>query len=223
MHISHKQEAFSLAYVRAVAAAASASNLPARLAPPWRVMTATTDLLRVLKPQQVATWLCANGWTLVKSQPEHTSTWRKASAAEGDFVVDLPLNTAFRDYVRRMSEIVDTLVVSSGKPAASVLAEVREGARLLRATGATPDFEVEGAVVRLDSTNPAAGGVAIVAGQVDGHARKLRIPMEATDYALAIRAHQDGLLLRCEGELIRQGTGFQLQRVRHVAVVADDD
>lgn len=100
---------------------------------------------------------------------------------------------------------------------------LREGARLLRATGSTPDFELEGAVVRLDSNNPGAGGVAVIAGQVDGQPRKVRVPMDTTDYALAIRAHEEGQLLRCEGELVRQGRRFQLDRVRHVDVVIDEE
>lgn len=377
-------------------------------------MTVPTDVLRAVEPRQAAAWLRANGWELVDTRPEHTATWRKAAGAEGDFVVELPLDVTFRDYARRVGEIVDTLVVASGKPAAWLLEEVRastfdiirlrstgpsvgqgrvpvelgtrlfgltrelllaaacsahdprpvyrtrkpaeameflrrvklaapaegsfvvtvhapvppglqpalmdgmeelpferratltlasaataarhvaelagldggadpflegtaagisanlcdalagfvdgdemtgldlqfawaasrlvpagtplsvhvgsdlspilrEGARLLRATGSTPDFELEGAVVRLESDDPGAGGVAVVAGQVDGQPRKVRVPMESTDYAEAIRAHQDGQLLRCEGELVRQGRRFQLDRVRHVAVVVDED
>jgi hypothetical protein len=100
---------------------------------------------------------------------------------------------------------------------------LREGARLLRATGSTPDFELEGAVVRLDSDNAEAGGVAAIAGQVDGQPRKVRVPMEAIDYSKAIQAHKEGHLLRCEGELARQGRSFLLDRVRHVAVVVDED
>jgi len=100
---------------------------------------------------------------------------------------------------------------------------LREGARLLRASGSTPDFELEGAVVRLDSDSAEAGGVAVIAGQIDGQPRKVRVQMDATDYASAIRAHEQGQLLRCEGELVRQGRRFQIERVRHVTMVVDDD
>ena len=377
-------------------------------------MSIPADVLRAVEPRQAAAWLRANGWELVDTRPEHTATWKKDAGDEGEFLVDLPLDPAFRDYVRRIAEIVDTLVVASGKPAGWVLAEVRsstfdiirlrstgpsvgagrvpldlgtrlftsarelllaaacsahdprpvyrtrkpgeamdflrrvkfappeegsfivtvhapvppglqpalmdgmeevpyerrstlmlatataaarraaeratlgegaqpfiegtasgvsanlcdalasfvdgdettrldvqfawaasrqvpegtpttvhigddlspilrEGARLLRASGSTPDFELEGAVVRLQSDDPEQGGVAVVAGQVDGKPRKVRVPMGPADYAVAIQAHGDGQLLTCEGELSRQGRSFALDRVRHVAVVADDE
>jgi hypothetical protein len=377
-------------------------------------MTVPVDALRSLEPRQAAAWLRANGWELVDTRPEHTATWRKAAGVEGDFLIELPLDATFRDYARRMGEVLDTLVVATGKPPAWLLEELRastfdiirlrstgpgvghgrvpvelgarlfgltrelllaaacsahdprpvyrtrkpaeatdflrrvklaapesgsfivtvhapvppglqaalmegmeelpferratltlasattaarqaaeraglgggadlflngtaagisanlcdalagfvdgdettgldlqfawaasrlvpagtpvavhvgsdlspilrEGARLLRATGSTPDFELEGAVVGLDSDNANAGGVAVIAGQVDGQPRKVRAPMDARDYGLAIRAHREGQLLRCEGELVRQGRRFQLDRVRHVAVVVDED
>ena len=81
----------------------------------------------------------------------------------------------------------------------------------------------------LDTT---AGGVAVIAGQIDDKPRKVLVPMNAADYMLAIRAHEEGQFLRCEGELVRkgpegtrakkQGQRFHLERVRHVAVVLDD-
>lgn len=377
-------------------------------------MTIPTDVLRALEPRQLAAWLRANGWTLVATRPEHTATWSKPADADGDYVVELPLDPSFRDYPRRISEIVDTLVVATRKPAYWVLQEVRatmfdvirlratgpnvgqgrvpvevgtrlfgftrelllaaacsavdprpvyrarkpveameflrrvklgapeegsfvvtvyapvppgiqvalsdevdgvpferratltlatgtmaarqaaeqvglggspelflkggaagvsanlcdalagfvdgesvteldlqfawassrqvaagtttavrvgadlspilrESAKWLRARSSTPDFELEGAVVRLESDDAEAGGVAVVAGQVDGQPRKVRVAMAAPDYALAIRAHKEGQLLRCEGELSRNGRGFQLERVWHVAVVVDPD
>jgi hypothetical protein len=100
---------------------------------------------------------------------------------------------------------------------------LREGARLLRASGTTPDFELEGTMVKLESEDAAAGGVAVIAGQVDGRPRRVRVPMTAADYTSAIRAHQQYRLVHCEGELVRQGRGFQLERARHVALVEDED
>ncbi|MCB9658465.1 MAG: hypothetical protein H6726_12525 [Sandaracinaceae bacterium] len=377
-------------------------------------MTIPTDMLAAVEPRQAAAWLRANGWELVDVLPDRAATWRKNAGAEGEYVVELPLSTSFRDYARRMREVLDTLVIATGKPAAWVLGEVRastfdiirlrstgpgvgqgrvpvelgarlfgltrdlvlaaacsahdprpvyrtrrppeameflrrvklgppeegsfvvtvhapvppalqpmlfdehgevpferratltlasatmaaraaaeragqgggaeglldgaalgisanlcdalagfvdgdettaldlqfawaasrlvpagtptalhvgsdlspilrEGARLLRARGSTPDFELEGAVVRLDSDNLEAGGVVVIAGQVDGQPRKVHVPMDAADYRQAIRAHDEGRFLRCEGELGRQGRRFQIDRVRHVAVVVDDE
>jgi hypothetical protein len=99
---------------------------------------------------------------------------------------------------------------------------LREGARLLRVTDATPDFEIAGAVLRLESGDPAVGGTAVIVGQVDGRPRRVRVPMGPEDYARAIAAHETGQILRCEGELVRRGRNFELDHVRHVTEVLDD-
>lgn len=376
-------------------------------------MTLAADVLRSVAPQDVAAWLRANHWKLVATQPERTATWCKAADAEGEFLIDLPLDTRFRDYARRMGEIFDTLAVVSRRSPSRVLEEVRastsdiirfrstgpgvregrvpvdlgtrlfalsrdlllaaacsardpravyrtrkpgeaveflrrvqlaapeegsfvvavhapippglpsarnerddeppferratlmlatavattrdmaemaqmfgsaetllhgaasgvsanlcdalagfvdgteatgldlefawattrpvpagtptsvhvgaeisqilrEGARLLRVNDAMPDFEVEGAVSRLESDDAAVGGTAVIVGHVDGRPRKVRVPMGPEDYARAIAAHENGQILRCEGELVRRGRNFELDRVRHVTEVFDD-
>ncbi|MGE0144330.1 MAG: hypothetical protein AB7I19_12255 [Planctomycetota bacterium] len=98
-----------------------------------------------------------------------------------------------------------------------------EAARLLRASVDIPDFEIVGVVLRLESDAPEQGGTVVIVGQVDGQQRRVRVPMGAHDYAVAIRAHGDGNLLRCEGDLVRSGRSFQLERVRHVEPVIEQD
>jgi hypothetical protein len=88
-------------------------------------MTVPVEALRSLEPRQAAAWLRANGWELVHTRPEHTATWRKAAGVEGDFLIELPLDVTFRDYARRMGEVLDTLVVATGKPPAWLLEELR--------------------------------------------------------------------------------------------------
>jgi len=374
-------------------------------------MTISSEVLRAVEPRQAAAWMRANGWSLVDTRPEHTARYQKPAGAEGEFEVTLPLDPAFRDYTRRVREVIETLAVASGRPSAWVLAELRastfdivrlratgpgigpgrvpvetgtrlfaqtrelllaaacaaheprpvyrtrrpteatdflrrvklaapeegsfivtiyapvppglgfddaegqevpferrattmlatasaaarraaesaglgggaqpfldgaalgvsanlcealaglvdgeetsridlmfawassrpapagaptsvhvgsdlasllqEGARLLRATATTPDYPLEGIVVRLESDNPEAGGVAVVTGQIDGQARKVQVAMNREDYSLAIGAHERQDFLRCEGELRRQGGRFILERVRHVEVVGE--
>jgi len=100
---------------------------------------------------------------------------------------------------------------------------LRQGAQLLRLRGNTPDFEVEGPVVKLESDNPTQGGIAVVRCVIDGAPRKVRIRMPQPDYGMAIQAHDQYRLLRCEGELSQAGAQFQLERVRHVVLVADEE
>lgn len=103
---------------------------------------------------------------------------------------------------------------------------LREGARLMRTLptrAPEEDFELEGIVVRLKSEDPEEGGVATVAAHVEGQSRRVQVPMGPEDYKLAIQAHEERQLLRCEGELLRVGGKLQLERVRHVTLIQDDD
>ncbi len=102
-------------------------------------------------------------------------------------------------------------------------AVLKEAARQLRATAPTPDFALEGFVVRLESDSPAQGGTAVVAVVVDGRPLKVRVGMRAEDYNKAIAAHQDSNLIRCEGELTRVAKSYVLESVRHVEVVVVPD
>ncbi len=89
-------------------------------------MTASSDNLRSVEPRQVAAWLRANGWGLVDKEAERNATYKKATPDQRDFFyIDLPLNPEFRDYTRRMSELLETLVVATGKSPPWLLAEVR--------------------------------------------------------------------------------------------------
>ncbi|MCB9794609.1 MAG: hypothetical protein H6741_17980 [Alphaproteobacteria bacterium] len=377
-------------------------------------MTTLAEQLRAVEPRQVAAWLRAQGWSLVEAWPERLAVYEKPAGDEGSFVAELPLDTAFRDYARRMGEVLEVLAVASGRPAAQVLTELRastydvlrlratgpgvgaglvpvelgtrlfsltrelllaaacaaheprpvyrtrkpteateflsrvklaapeagsfivtvhapvppalqtslvegaedtpferratlmlaraasaareaaqraslgagadpfvngtasgisanllealagfvdgqdatgldlgftwaasrpapegtpsalhlgadlapllqEGARVLRARAPRPDFELEGIVVRLDSEAPEQGGQVVVTGQIDGQARKVAVAMGAEDYALAITAHRAQQFLRCEGELVRSGRRYHLERVRHVTLVEDEE
>ncbi|MBX3249998.1 MAG: hypothetical protein KF901_22665 [Myxococcales bacterium] len=99
----------------------------------------------------------------------------------------------------------------------------REAARVLRATGPSPDFELEGAVVQLDSADLDQGGAITVLGAVDGRPRRVKVQVERDDYRLALRAHEERVLFRCEGELVKRGTRFELDRARHAQLVSVDD
>lgn len=374
----------------------------------------TPETLRSLEPRQLAAWLRADGWDLVATQAERSATYRKPAPDGDEYVVDVPLDSGFRDYARRVREILDTLRVTSGRPLDWIVEEVRastvdiirlrstgpsvgagrvpmdlasrlfehtrelflaaacaahdprqvyrsrkptealellrrvkvaapeegsfiitvhapvppalqpmileeleespferratlmlalashaareaaehaglggdasrfvegtklgisanlcdalagfidgeetthldlqfawatsrsvpagtprevrlnadlapvlrEAARVLRASGVSADFELEGSVVALESSDPDTGGHATVLGSVDGRPRRVRVHLEPEDYKLAIRAHDERVLLRCEGELAKRGTRFELDHARHVQLVAGED
>lgn len=100
---------------------------------------------------------------------------------------------------------------------------LREGARILRANSPEPDFELTGAVVKLESENAEEGGTAVVVAQIDEKTRKVRVPLAQDDYRIAIRCHESGDVIACEGELTRQGNTYTLSHAREVRILTDGE
>ena len=92
----------------------------------------------------------------------------------------------------------------------------------LRARAPQDDFELEGYVVRLDSDNKEAGGTITVAAEVDGKTRRVRLPLGANDYELAIKAHASTSRVSCAGCLGKQGRQYELQAVRAFSLLGDE-
>jgi hypothetical protein len=90
---------------------------------------------------------------------------------------------------------------------------LKEAARVLREIYRDDDFEIIGPVIRLDSSNAAYGGVALVHAEVDTM-RKVQVYLDASDYQLAVRAHQEGLEVTGRGRLEKEGRYFTLRKVR---------
>lgn len=95
---------------------------------------------------------------------------------------------------------------------------LREAARVFRASAPREDFELEGLVLRLEREAGAATGTVTIAGVVDTSLRKVRVELEARDYAKALEAHREGRPVRCEGELVREGRAYVLRHPRQFAL-----
>lgn len=106
---------------------------------------------------------------------------------------------------------------------AETSAILREAANRLRAEAIYPASEIYGTVVKLDSENPSAGGEAVVRASWEGRMRKIRVPLSAADYPLAIQAHADRNLVRCTGDLEREGAVWVLRYARDFAILSDLD
>lgn len=87
-------------------------------------VTLPGEMLRSLTPETITAWLDANGWELVETRVGHSATYRKPAGEEGDYLVDLPLRVTFRDYARRVGEVLDTLATASGKHVLYLLPEL---------------------------------------------------------------------------------------------------
>lgn len=95
---------------------------------------------------------------------------------------------------------------------------IREAGRLMRERAPVTDFELHGAVVKLDRPEGAMAGKVTVIGFLDD--RQVRVTMELPDasYSLAVQAHGQGDRLRVLGTLAKEGRSYMLRDARDVAV-----
>lgn len=79
------------------------------------------------------------------------------------------------------------------------------------------DFRLEGTVLEMDP----ARGAAILLGYVDGKPRRIRANLDALTSAEADRAQRERLLIRCEGDLVREGGELVLKTPRYFQILDD--
>jgi hypothetical protein len=96
---------------------------------------------------------------------------------------------------------------------------IREAGRLLRESAPVADFELEGAVVKLERAEGAPTGKVTILGQVEGKPRRVVVELDDPDYHLAVLAHDQFKALRCLGSLVREGRSLVLQDPREIAIV----
>ena len=88
---------------------------------------------------------------------------------------------------------------------------LREASRIFKETGTEKDFELLGYVIGLKREEGAETGTITVSGLVEGSLRKVRMELTGAAYERAIEAHKIQQLVRCEGELVREGRAFVLR------------
>lgn len=98
-----------------------------------------------------------------------------------------------------------------------------EAGKTLRARSTVDDFEVAGHVVHLHREKGDEEGTATVEAPIDGQFRRVRTDLAGDDFRIAIAAFDQRALLRCEGELARQGRGYVLRNPRRVTRTSIDD
>lgn len=100
---------------------------------------------------------------------------------------------------------------------------LREVASELRARAPVWDFEVQGPIIRLESPDPSRGGHAIVLTDVEGRHRSVRMMLLPADYQAAVKAHTERSIVRCVGELVREGRSLALQNARAFEVIRTEE
>ncbi len=96
---------------------------------------------------------------------------------------------------------------------------LRAAARYLKERAPITGFELSGAVTRLQSAAPTAGGEVTIAGLVDGGIRQVSVSLTGDDYQRALHAHHQELEVSVEGELVRDGRSYRLDNPRMFAIM----
>ena len=96
---------------------------------------------------------------------------------------------------------------------------MRAATRYLKERAPITGFELSGAVIRLQSAAPTAGGEVTIAGLVDGAIRQVFVSLAGDDYQRAVQAHHQELEVSVEGELVREGRSYRLGNPRMFAIV----
>lgn len=116
---------------------------------------------------------------------------------------------------------VDPHIPSKVKFAADRIPFIREASRVMKDRTPVGDFELEGAVVRLDRPEGQPAGKVTIMGQVDGKPKRVTLELEDAHYQVAIAAHAQERALRCIGSLVREGRGHVLLGPRDIAIEQD--
>lgn len=98
---------------------------------------------------------------------------------------------------------------------------IREASRLLKERSPVEEFELEGAVVKLERSEGEPTGKVTVIGPVASRPHRVVLELAEPYYSLAIQAHRENLPFHCVGTLVKEGRGYVLRDARDIAVQAE--
>src|SRR3712207_288218 len=85
--------------------------------------------LAAVSPAELASYLRANGWTLLQGGAANTALFRKAAVDGGEaFETDIPLRQDFGDYPQRVAELLHNLEVVEGRSQLDILRDLQASA-----------------------------------------------------------------------------------------------
>jgi len=103
-----------------------------------------------------------------------------------------------------------------------VIPFIKEASRYFKNHSPREGFELQGPVVKLQRDNSELSGKVTVFGIVDEQPRKITFVADKEDYDQAAKAHTNGEIVRCLGELEREGRTYRLENIRNFSVDDDD-
>lgn len=184
--------------------------------------------VRLARALQAAEWATRQSGASGKIDPFRERTRDGVSANLCDGIAEIldatsadTLRAAFSFAPRRplLAEVPRAIAFSSDTSGI-----LREAAKRMREDASYPATEVFGTVVKLDSPNSAIGGEVVLRVEVpDGRLRRVRVVLDATPYQVAIEAHGARTLVRCVGDLAREGGSWVLRNPRDFAAAEQDE
>jgi hypothetical protein len=100
---------------------------------------------------------------------------------------------------------------------------IEEAARQFRETAPSEDVEVVGLVTRLDRAPEAKEGYVTVLGNVEGQMHRVTLRLGEDTYHDAVQAHESRQMVKCTGDLIKEGRGYRLYDPRHFRILNSDE
>jgi hypothetical protein len=113
-----------------------------------------------------------------------------------------------------------TRTIEFGADAGDLL---HEAAKRLRAESPWADAEIEGPILKLESADPTQGGDVLIVAEIEGRMRRVRVHRDQASYQTALAAHGGQRIVRCRGELVREGIALVLRNATDFSFVADDN
>jgi hypothetical protein len=114
--------------------------------------------------------------------------------------------------MRMSNEIVAPVIIP-----ADAVPIIKEAGHFLRASAPRDNFELRGFVVGLRRQGDEPGRVTIAA-IIDKELRNVQVDLNSNAYQQAVEAHSQNLIVRCEGELYREGRSFILRTPRNFTI-----
>lgn len=98
---------------------------------------------------------------------------------------------------------------------------IREASRVMRERSPYEDYELDGAVVKLERAEGQPAGKVTIIGAIDGRPRRVSLELPDPHYSLAIQAHQQQQPIHCVGTLVKSGRGYTLRDARDVSIESE--
>ena len=101
-----------------------------------------------------------------------------------------------------------------------------ESAKMYRENNPVQNYEARGYVYLLDREKKEPEGSIGLIVRIQGKEHRLRVILsndgENSDYSKAVQAHADGKVLKCIGDLKKEGKSYKLLNPREVEIISDD-